>query len=229
MIVKRNHTCYLILTTCLLLSIGMVWELDNKVETDTLLEYGMYLDNPDNGLIRERAISGVVYRVSYQLSDLLAYRDFCADDTEDASDLDSLMKSFKHTVAFQLQILPDSLIAEGDVMYKGISGYAGYAEGVRKLNFEMGNMIELQADSNVVKPVLCLAENTYSLTDGRKIMLVFSENDIKSFFASAKELQLVFNDELFGSGRQRFRFESEDILGLPNFPISDALKQARYH
>ena len=213
-------------TLILTVTAGLGWTLVESRSVETMKDFNAYLGDRTNGLLRERTIGGVNYRLALQPADLLAYREFCAVGALQPESLDSLMQSFSQTLAFQMNLSPDKSVAEGDVMYKGISSYDDYADRVRMVNFNMPEMIALHIGENVYTPVLCLAENTYSLTQGRNVLILFEATDLQSAMIANEESTVVFNDEIFGSGIQHFRFENDKLMNIPGLPIDDALVHA---
>ena len=91
----------------------------------------------------------------------------------DAGERDSLLAQYDDEVHFQLTIRPREGKAAGDVAFDGVQSEVDFDARVRQLNFELGQYFELRVGEEVLLPVLAHFENTYGLTEYRRVQLVF--------------------------------------------------------
>jgi hypothetical protein len=84
----------------------------------------------------------------------------------------------------------------------GVASEADFQERVRTLNFDMGQYFELRVREEVLKPVLTNFENTYGLTEFRRVQLVFP----RPVDGEGEAMDLRFVDEVWGSGGWHFGF-----------------------
>jgi hypothetical protein len=85
----------------------------------------------------------------------------------------------------------------------------------------MEDFVQLKMGESKYKPVLSSMENTYGIGQSRDIMIVFSPSSLKdNGFLSSKELDFVYNDEIFEVGKCHFVFDRSDLKSAPDFPFA---------
>ncbi len=101
-------------------------------------------------------------------------------------------------------------------MFEKITKFEEYKDRVYNLNFEMDKLVEMSLDGGSIAyaPVLFNTENTYGLTKEIKINIVFAPQKSVQEFTVAKELDLVFTDEIFETGISHFVFDNHKINNI---------------
>ncbi len=189
-------------------------------KVDSKEAFLQWIDNPDHGLTKQKDINGFQVSVKYLPPSYLAYREWEGKGFG-KSGFDSLLHDYTHSRTFLLTIAPDREHPERSVMFHDVLNRAEYKERVRDLNFNIGEYLQLKTEKGVFLPVLHHMENTYELADHRSIYLVFSDKDLENpRLTTARELDLVYNDRLFGTGLSHFYFRKEDIDRRPDIAFA---------
>ncbi|MGB0522467.1 MAG: hypothetical protein ACPGJS_05880 [Flammeovirgaceae bacterium] len=185
-------------------------------------DFQQWLSQEENGLIQQKKSNNLALTAKYLPPQYLALRDLSAFEHPSKAVYDSLLETYTHSLTFLLTISPNKTKqAAGDIMYRGIKDYLAYKERVSQLNFGIKKYIRLHTKNKTFKPVLAAFDNTYSLVEHRSVYLVFTEDELESGFLDGEELDLVFNDEIFQTGINHFKFKREDILNIPSIKILD--------
>jgi len=209
MITYSSKSCLI----ALILVFSSCWSEPNQI--DKMHSYLAWINDEANGLVKTRYINGIKLSLKYLSPEYLVYKDF--PDITSTSSLkknDSLIKAFANSLSFMLSIGPDERDEDGvDITHRKISNYKEYAERIHTLNFDMENYFLLKTEDNEFMPVLSSMENTYELTKGRNIILVFAPHteDQTTDFYSSGELDIVYHDELFDTGTSHFVFDRAEI------------------
>lgn len=175
-----------------------------------------YMSNPENGLKRQRTIGGFEVQFQYLPPAYLAMREAKNMDRCNSVQFDSLTALYDSSYTFVMTLGPDEDAGETfDIMFVGVDSEAEYNERVQQLNFRIGSYLHLKTPEGEYAPVLSRLENTYGLARHRKLYLVFNTNNPESDLFTASELDLTWNDELFGTGISHYVFNRSEITALP--------------
>lgn len=181
-------------------------------------DYMQWIHNEDNGLVKSKHINGLIFTVKYLPAEYMAYQEL-KDSNAHTISKDSLIKQYRNTLFFLLTVNSDDEMKENagkDVMYLGVKNPKEYQERVMLMNFNMKEFISIQLnDSSTYSPVLTNMENTYGLSNGRSILCVFAPYKSIQEFNNSNTIDLIWDDEIFQSGRNHFVFDSKDFLSLP--------------
>ena len=183
-------------------------------------EYFSLINDPDGGLVRERNVRGIDFTLRYLPTDDLVYRRVKKHPLFSDALVDSLQHVYSKSVGFQLAFGADGVGTQGDVTYLGVNNYEEYAARVREINFGLEEMLELHAGDKVFRPKLAVAENTYSLSNERKVMIMFSDVELLKSMQNEDEVVMVFDDRIFGGGIMKYRFNTNAINNVPAFPFA---------
>lgn len=175
-----------------------------------------YANDPENGLVRQRTVNGITTSIRILPSELCALREFRMNGDSCASELETLLAQHRGQMSVTLTFAPDGVHSKGDIMYSGVTDRSAFIERALAMNFDWQERVELRCGDVSYHPVLSTMENTYGLTEGRNIVLVFAPNSRTdtALFASP-ELDLVLHDDHFGTGTQHFKFDRSDIEKVP--------------
>jgi hypothetical protein len=177
--------------------------------------YMEYLADPSNGLVKERTVAGIKYKVKYLPSEYLVYKTLGSVKFSKAQ-RDSVLKQYDNSVSFLLNIGP----AENesfDITRVGVADYEEFMERIERMSFESQEWITVRSNNKEYKPGIARMENINALEKSRNIIVVFSTekntgNDIRK-----DDMCFTYNDELFNTGTNKFIFKKSDIEKLPEF------------
>jgi hypothetical protein len=120
---------------------------------------------------------------------------------------------------FILHVGPTDPGSMGDVMVYGVEDEAAYSKRMIDLNFRIREAVVLHIGQSSLNPVIAHMENTYGLTEGREIHLIFADPALEGPWWQLPDLDLVLADEVFHTGISHFRYPSERLLQLPRLEI----------
>ncbi|WP_028980228.1 hypothetical protein [Sporocytophaga myxococcoides] len=191
----------------------------SKSKISNFTEYMKWINNPEHGLVKEKYVSGLKISVKYLPPDFLAHKEMKRMESREENTKDSLVNLYSKSKTFLITIAPDEREGEkkGDLMLTGVSNYREYKERVFDLNFNLEEYVELIAGKEVYEPVLSGMINGYDLTNKKEFYLVFSEKQGQQGLDQSEEMDLVFDDEFFNSGRTHFLFKQEHLASIPQF------------
>jgi hypothetical protein len=179
-------------------------------------EFTHYLADKENGLVNEKSIAGVKFKVKYLPYEYQAYLSMNGKGQMLQKEKDSVLKAFSTSVAFLLNIGP----ADGedfDITKVGISSYEEFADRIEKMSFEAQDWIMLDIEGKQMKADIVRLENLNALERSRNFLVVFgsefaTENDIRT-----KDLCFIYDDEMFSTGKSKFVFKADDLNKTPDF------------
>lgn len=189
----------------LILGIGILLNSCSSSMTD-FSEYLKYLANEENGIVKQKKISGLRLQVKYLPLEYLNHR-----AKEEGSN------NYDHSVCFMFTLGPDST-ENFDITKVGVSNYEEFAKRMDVMNFQMHESLELKIGNKIYKPSIAQMENVYGLKKERVIMVVFEVKDNKeNNFMRTQDVQFIYKDQLFNTGTSKFWFEKNDLTDLPKF------------
>lgn len=180
-------------------------------------DYLLYLNNPDNGLIKERQANDIVLKLKYLPIDYLVHQDLKKDGIVETEIRDSLEEVYGNSLTFLLNISPKSGKQgrnDNSVMFKGIDGIESYKNRAIQMNFSMSEFLSLRNKNGEIAPVLCNMENTYDVSTSRSIYVVFSKEMVDRELKK-EDWEFVYEDQLFETGIHVFSFDKDDIAQAP--------------
>jgi hypothetical protein len=162
-------------------------------------EYVKYIEDESHGLKVSRTIGDVQYAVLYKPSDYMRIRETHsgANIKEEKGDLEyfSLHYSLSDT--------------SGDLLKKDITTPEEYYERVNYMSYGMQNDIRLVEGTDTLSCRLYNFVRSYGLSPAADIVLAFESS------ASHSGKTLLIDDNVFGAGMIKIKFEQEDIENIP--------------
>lgn len=151
-----------------------------------------------------KRVNGYIFTVFYIPEDI--QRDKSRDDKQ-------------KSLHFCLRIDPDTAVRKKfDVVTDRAKNVESLIERIEKLNFSFEHSIELQIGKGKYFPSLTNMENTYSIEEGRLVHLYFVGDG--SLFgnnqSNKEEIRLVWEDAIYGTGKNIFIIPFEEIKILHN-------------
>jgi hypothetical protein len=178
--------------------------------------YFSYLANPENGLVKEKTVAGVKYKLKYLPQDYLAYTTLFKNTNNTSKEKDSVIKLYDNSVTFMLTVGPDEN-ENFDITRLGVSDYKEFAERIEALSFHLQESINLNVNNNTYKPVIARMENINALEKSRNFMIVFNSEKNTQKDLRNSEMCFSYHDQLFNTGTNKFIFKTSDIKAIPVF------------
>jgi hypothetical protein len=179
----------------------------------TIEEYYDYINDPKNGLVKMKEIGTIEFSMKYLPSNFYVYKTI--KDTPKLS-IDSLEKEYSSSLNFILKIAPSKESkVKFDVMTETVNSLEEFQKQSLAVNFELQNFIYLKIGKNKIKPVLVETENVYGLAKHRLINIIFAKDEFEESWQNEDKIDLVFNDEIYNTGKHHFLFQKKDINKIP--------------
>ncbi|MBI4648352.1 MAG: hypothetical protein HY738_17650 [Bacteroidia bacterium] len=182
----------------------------------TSADFYLYLENPENGLVRKKNINSLTMTVKYLPPAFGVLRNH--KENLSTMNYDSLLSVYKNQIVFMLSIGPDTINGNySNITFAGISDYKNYKQRIYDLSFNIEQMVTLWIGNKEYLPVLSTLECINSLKPGSDILFVFApvETGDKNFFNNTK-IDFVFDDRIFGMGINHFVFNGDDFNNIPS-------------
>ena len=179
-------------------------------------EFMKYLSDDENGLVKDKKIGGIKYKLKYLPEEYLAYNTIIGQNDFNLKQKDSIIKSFNNSITFVLNIGP----AEGedfDITQLGVSNYEEFAQRIEQMAFKASDWINLKVEETEYKPTIVRMENINALERSRNFIVVFSSEKNSDKDLRRKDMCFVYYDEMFNTGTNKFIFQSKDINNIPQF------------
>ncbi len=201
-------------TSIILLILLLTSSCKNKGITD-MPSFCKWINQSSNGLTQTKNINDLKLAVKYLPPEYLAMKE-AVDFNNNASPAlyDSLLQLYKKNTTFILTISPENSEG-GDVMYRDVFDYKEYKQRVHDLNFDFTSYVSIESGEKLFPAELSNLENTYSLSKERNIYVVFSD----SVLLGSKDIDFIFNDEIFNTGISHFTFQTENLKNIPEITI----------
>jgi hypothetical protein len=196
-----------------ILTLGMLMSGCQRELKDMKAVYG-WINAPEHGMVKTKTVEGIKLTVKYLPAEYLALKE-TKEDQAGRQTYDSLLKVYKGSHTFLLSIASSEDEVNNDPMYQGLEDYSAYKRRALTMNFDMNEYVSIKTSTQEFRPVLTSMENTYSLKGQRNIYMVFTDTATDTELMNEKELDLVFNDEIFETGINHFVFEQSDLQSIP--------------
>lgn len=168
-------------------------------------ELEAYVTEEDHGCAKLASIGETTIAVTYRPTDLLVYQE-TGDEAVDIKKLEELRQKYSRYYYFIL-----SLSHQGkEALHQ--AGREQYSNLVETLSFRMNEYVTLTTSASDTIPVGDFILNrTFGMSRSTDLLFVFNREKAKG-----KEwVQFNLNEFGLGAGNQRFRFNTEDLEGLP--------------
>ena len=192
----------------------------NKMTITEFKEYSSVVNNVKNGLVISKNINDLIITAKYMPPEYSAYIEYSKSKNPTSRLKDSLISYYSNSYTFLLTIAvnEDKNNSKGDLLMGGVDTYEEYKSRLIDLTFNLGDYIDLQVGSNVYEPVLSTMVNDFGLTTKKQFYIVYAKQ-YKNLpeISNAKQLDLIFYDEIFNTGKSHFVFSKEEIDNIPKF------------
>lgn len=172
-------------------------------------EYQAWLASKENPCKVSRRVGDMLISMKYLPPEFLALKDY--EHSQRRLNYDSLLNTYQHSVTF-LMTFETTKGQEGeDVMYKDLGDYKEYVERSMTLNFDLESRVQLKGGFGSCYPVLSSMENTYGLSKGRDVYLVFSSREKDYDLYTQSSWDLVYEDDIYQTGILHFTYNYPEI------------------
>ena len=198
--------------------VGIAFTHCKKMSISSSIEYNNWLNNIDNGCKVSKEVNGMIIEVKFLPSNYLALKE--AESLGNLNSYDSLLKSYKDSNTFLFTFKPKEGHKGDDVMFKNVADYKDYIERSLELNFDLESKITLKTKNDSYSPVLSSLENTYGLTKGRRVYIVFTEKTPQKELQKSPVFDLIYTDDIYDLGILHFTFDNKKIKeNLPQIEL----------
>ncbi|SNT14378.1 hypothetical protein SAMN05421640_2493 [Ekhidna lutea] len=173
----------------------------------------VWINDEENGLIKERIIDDLKLTVKYLPPEVLAIKELDVEFEKAA--FDSLVQVYSNQESFLISF--ESRLENKDVVYKNVSDKEDYNRRIEQLSFRIGELISLKTSNDKISPSLFHYERAYGTSKVNSVFLVFTDKSKK--LLSAEKLDIVFVDEIFKTGISHFVFKRSDIQKIPSLNV----------
>ncbi len=171
-----------------------------------------YVADTDNGLIQEKLLNGITYKLTYKPSDLLVWQTVRQKEKIEEQELQQQRTNFDH-LYFTL-----SVSAGGKEVLNAFGGdKQKFGQLVDQLAFGMQDLVTLtNSAADTLQMMDAHFARTYGAARSSDVLLVFD----KGLFHKNDQLKFTIEDFGLRTGRIIFRFETNDIINTPNIDFN---------
>ena len=189
------------------------WSCGN-VKLNTFKEYKNWVNNPDNGLIKNRHVKGLTFKVYYRPADYQLLKEVDDSKVYSTEELNKLRESVRGSEYFMMTVSAENTnLNEGDIASNSATS-SEYLEKMEELSFGMENRLRLIVEGDTLSPLLFHHERGYELAHSQNYLIAFSNNSNKL----QKDMTFVYDDKIFGVNKLKFKFEIEKNK-IPDLPV----------
>lgn len=166
-----------------------------------------YVNNPKNGLVQEKEINGVKYKLTYRPGDILVCQELSGRENISEKDISEARKRYSQQHYFLL-----SITQGGKEILSTAVDKERFSMLVNQLSFGMGAKVLLTTQERDTLQLLDFQSPRYfGLSPATDILFAFEKKDIRT-------QTLIFTLEEFGlsTGNTRFIFNLNDIKKISN-------------
>lgn len=171
-------------------------------------EYVQWVQNPENGLRKEKTIDDLVFRAQYKPHEYIV----CMEEREPQLQDTLVKRKIAELSDMQYYDLKIELKkGEGELLKYKLSSAEEYDKRVNYFAFNMQNDIQLIEGNDTLPCSLFHFERAYDVTPSSIFILGFpiSKNN------PAESKTLVIYDKTFGKGLIKFMFSNKELKNLP--------------
>ena len=185
-----------------------------KARVNTIEEYKNWVNNPENGLIKDRVVKDLTFKVYYRPIDYQLVKEIDFSKEYSIEELTKLRNGVGGSEYFMMTISSEiANLKEGDIASKSATS-AEYLEKMEELSFGMENRLRLIVDGDTLAPLLFHHERGYELAQSQNYLIAFSTKEDKM----QKEMTFVYDDKIFGVNKLNFKF-AIDKNKIPDLPV----------
>lgn len=201
----KINSISIIIVLAILSSCGKTFDTEQSVYK--------WLDDKENGLYKSKDHSGIRFDLKVLPNEFMIYQEV-EGEAYTSSTIDSL-KMTKKDELFCLLLIDIDKKQLDNPLFKGVSKYKDYKQRIYELNFNFNEYFSLIIGGNKISPKIWNFEDLYTLGNKRKVIIGFSEEEMNDLLLDNSSLRFVFEDEIFNTGTNYFKFKTKAIKDLP--------------
>jgi hypothetical protein len=179
--------------------------------TVSVNEYIEYMHDKEMGLIQTKEMDGLVIKVRYLTPELMALNELKSISVS-REVFDSTLNGYQGLKYYSMSMMPSN----GGHVYGFLKDEGISAEDIEAhLNFDGQADYKLISGKDTAKCVLYTFAKTYGLAKQFDVVLGF---DVKSS-PGGEDIMLEMDASFLGRGLLKFRYERDDINGIPSIVI----------
>jgi len=184
-----------------------------KKENMTGDELRRYLNDKDNGLVKDELVNGIKVRLQYQPSSLLVQQELAQIQAKSNQVVDSLERKYSSAYYFIMKLSKD-----GKEAIRQLGSFNRYSDMVSVLSFEMARFVNLTTPERDTIPLSdYLFEQTYGISDGNSLLLSFKKVKLRD----SKVIDINLAECGLGTGNLKFSFDKDDLEQVPKLNYTD--------
>lgn len=186
---------------------------------DNITEYKQWFNEEQNGSLKKKNIGNLNFTVQYRPVDLMVANELETGKPFDENKIIKLRESYGHSMYFLLEVGIPGQSGSGvnkDLLKSISDNYTDFADNVNLLSFKMDDYVELIVGEDTLSPTLYHYERAYELGNKQKFLFAFAVDNEK------EDATLVFYDEIFGTGKNNFKFNISEI-NVPELPVKNEM------
>jgi len=171
-------------------------------------EYVQWVQDPDNGLKREKIIDDLIFSVQYKPGEYIICREQRQAQLQ-AGLVKQKLAGLNGMQYYDLTIKMKS--GEGELLKQGLASVEQYDQRVKYFAFAMQNDIQLVEGNDTLPCSLFHFERAYDITPQATFLLGFPVNEN----TSKEDKTLIIYDKTFNSGLIKLTFPINRLNNLP--------------
>lgn len=181
----------------------------------TPFQFREWVNSSSSQLIQRKSIDEYKYELKYLPVEYMITNEEKSNKLNKVV-YDSLKKEYDGMEYFELKLSVDGFNGE-PAKYNSIN-MSDYQQKIMYLSFAMQNdlYIELKGDKKI-KCKLFHNERIYGVAPYSKFLFGFSKEDLKE---DVNEFKVVFDDQLFNTGKIKFNWEKTTLNNIPKIKLS---------
>jgi hypothetical protein len=203
-------------SVCFLAAVLLLCACSSYRKQMSRVELISYINDKDNGLVKEQESNGVQVKLSFEPSSLLAAQQLSAMPAASKVVIDSTQKKYTANYYFLLKFSKG-----GKEAIRQLGSFSRYSDMVQVLSFQMHRFINLTTPQ---KDTIALADylfdQTYGMSDGNTILLCFDRTKL----IGKDQLHINVAECGLGTGNLTFSFNQKDISKVPVLKLPDSIK-----
>ena len=198
---KRKYLIYSVITIAL-----FAFGCRKKLNREELISY---LNEPSNGLVKEKVINGVDIRLQIKHPDLYVDQHLKAfPDSLHEAKLQELKNHYDGNLYMQI-----SLGVNNNEILSALVNTPQYSTMVNRLSFGMKNFVVLTTNNkDTVLLKNCTYVPTYGMAKHNSVLFVFDEQKI----AESETIKFRLKEMGLQTGEVSFKLNTKDIKSIPN-------------
>ncbi|MBO9620875.1 MAG: hypothetical protein J7539_17775 [Niabella sp.] len=208
----ENRLRKLITELCALGLLLAVTACDNGKRILSKTELESYINDKDNGLVKETEVNGVKACITYFPSDFLTLQE---KENNVGDTLAKKNNKYDSMYYFKLKYS----IQDKEAI-RQLGSFNRYSEMVQVLAFRMGRYINLTTPTrDTVQLADYFFDQTYGMNNGNTLLLCFPKAEIKT----SPVFDINISECGFGTGALKFAFKRSDINNVPKLDMEPTL------